>query len=371
MSVAIFASPGTVKVMRLAVAAFKNEIFAFPGVLKDIKLAVVAFKVATFTRDDTLSVAMLAVPGTVRASRLAVAAFSDATFAREATLSVAIFPVTRLAVVAFIVATLSRDDTLSVAMLATPGTVKDKRLAVVAFRVATFSREDTFKVEMLAVPGTVRAKRLAVVAFRVATFSKEDTLSVEILAVPGTVSAKRLAVVALRVATFSREDTLRVTMFALLSMALVAFIKFIFAYELTFSVPVLSEGKITLDNTMFPKIFPAMYKFPVNVPSPVIKFPAKRLAFVCRTFDAMMTLAGGHDCPVTVKDPPPKSDPLYLGGPFAMLSHISYCFFIKIIESIPITKTTITTVLNVGFPGMATGSGRLTGLIMLGGTSLL
>jgi len=74
-----------------------------------------------------------------------------------------------------------------------------------------------------------------------------------------------------------------------------------------------------------------------------MRFPTRRFAFVLRTFDAMITLAGGQDSPLTVIDPPPNSDPLYLGGPFAMLSHISYSFFIKIIESKPISNTIIIT----------------------------
>ena len=53
--------------------------------------------------------------------------------------------------------------------------------------MAMFATEDTLSVKMLATPGTVRDRRLPVVAFRVATFSRDDTLSVEILAVPDTV----------------------------------------------------------------------------------------------------------------------------------------------------------------------------------------
>ena len=92
----------------------------------------------------------------------------------------------------------------------------------------------------------------------------------------------------------------------------------------------------------FPYKYPFTYKFPKNDPSLLeMRFPTRRFAFVLRTFDATITLAGGQVSPLTVKVPPPNSDPLYLGGPFAMLSHISYCFFIKIIESNPISKTTI------------------------------
>jgi hypothetical protein len=79
---------------------------------------------------------------------------------------------------------------------------------------------------------------------------------------------------------------------------------------------------------VFPTMFPATYKFPVKVPSPEMIFPHRTFPFVLRTFDAMMTLAGGHDPP-----PPPPVDVKDMGPPFVMLSHISIrlnYFFIKI-----------------------------------------
>ena len=78
-----------------------------------------------------------------------------------------------------------------------------------------------------------------------------------------------------------------------------------------------------------------MYRFPVNVPSVDITFPAMRLPFVDRTFDAIITLAGGQSHAAVPPPVLPSTDST-LGCPFAMLSHISYFFFIKIIVSKPI-----------------------------------
>ena len=80
---------------------------------------------------------------------------------------------------------------MRVEMLATPGTVRERRLAVVALRVATFSRDDTLSVKMLAVPGIVKDIILEVVALRVAILAKDDTL---ILAVVMAFDTNRLPV---------------------------------------------------------------------------------------------------------------------------------------------------------------------------------
>jgi hypothetical protein len=58
---------------------------------------------------------------------------------------------------------------------------------------------------------------------------------------------------------------------------------------------------------------PETYKFPVKVPSTLMTFPAMTFPFVDRTFDAMMTFAGGQGAHAAATN---------LGGPFAMLSHI-------------------------------------------------
>ena len=91
------------------------------------------------------------------------------------------------------------------------------------------------------------------------------------------------------------------------------------------------------------------------------------LPVVDRTFEAIITLAGGQQPP---PPPPPvlPSTDSTLGCPFAMLSHISYCFFIKIIVSNPIISTPYTSMLNCGLAIMGTGAGRLFGRSMFGGT---
>jgi hypothetical protein len=73
----------------------------------------------------------------------------------------------------------------------------------------------------------------------------------------------------------------------------------------------------------FPKILPPTYKFPVKVPSPEMIFPHRTFPFVFRTFDATMTLAGGHEPPPP--PPPPPVDMKVMGPPFVIpSSHIFY-----------------------------------------------
>jgi hypothetical protein len=67
---------------------------------------------------------------------------------------------------------------------------------------------------------------------------------------------------------------------------------------------------------IFPVICPDTYKFPVKVPSTLMMLPAMTFPFVLRTFDAMMTLAGGQHCPV-------EAAAYDTGPPLAILSHIS------------------------------------------------
>ena len=67
---------------------------------------------------------------------------------------------------------------------------------------------------------------------------------------------------------------------------------------------------------MFPTIWPATYRFPVKVPSPEMIFPHRTFPFVLKTFEAIITFAGGHD-------PPPLADAEGMYPPLAMLSHIS------------------------------------------------
>ena len=76
---------------------------------------------------------------------------------------------------------------------------------------------------------------------------------------------------------------------------------------------------------------PATYKFPVKVPSTEIMLPAMTFPVVSRTFEAMMTFAGGHD--------PPPLDAKNRGPPLAMLSHIVYLFFTEIIIKRPAIAT--------------------------------
>ena len=79
---------------------------------------------------------------------------------------------------------------------------------------------------------------------------------------------------------------------------------------------------------MFETILPATYKFPVKVPSTAIMLPAMTFPVVSRTFEAMMTFAGGQHFSATA-----------LGPPFAMLSHIVYLFFTDIIIKRPARAT--------------------------------
>jgi hypothetical protein len=78
---------------------------------------------------------------------------------------------------------------------------------------------------------------------------------------------------------------------------------------------------------MFDTMLPDTYKFPVKVPSTEIMLPAMTFPSVFRTFEAIMTFAGGHD--------PPLDGGRY--PPFAMLSHIVYLFFTEIIIKRPTT----------------------------------
>lgn len=119
---------------------------------------------------------------------------------------------------------------------------------------------------------------------------------------------------------------------------------------------------------MFPTIWPATYKFPVKVPSPEMIFPHRTFPFVLRTFDAMMTLAGGHD-------PPPPLDMKETGPPFVMLSHISTSlnyFFIKIASKSPNIATANMMYIFVFSPeSHGTGSGRLFGRSGSSGTGMV
>ena len=65
---------------------------------------------------------------------------------------------------------------------------------------------------------------------------------------------------------------------------------------------------------MLPTICPATYKFPVKVPSPEMIFPHRTFPFVFRTFDAIITFAGGQQAAAAAAN---------MGPPFVMLSHIS------------------------------------------------
>jgi hypothetical protein len=59
-------------------------------------------------------------------------------------------------------------------------------------------------------------------------------------------------------------------------------------------------GPVTLrlEYEIFEIILPATYKFPVKVPSTAIMLPAMTFPSVFRTFEAMMTFAGGQHPPL-------------------------------------------------------------------------
>ena len=54
------------------------------------------------------------------------------------------------------------------------------------------------------------------------------------------------------------------------------------------------ETRFRVVKDTFPVIFPPTYRFPVKVPSTLIRLPAMTLPVVLRTFDAIVTFAGGN-----------------------------------------------------------------------------
>ena len=56
----------------------------------------------------------------------------------------------------------------------------------------------------------------------------------------------------------------------------------------------LSVVRFRVVKDTFPVIFPPTYRFPEKVPSTLIRFPAMTFPVVLRTFEAIVTFAGGN-----------------------------------------------------------------------------